>query len=105
VPDDTQIQPATQSPSYFRLNGGGKRHRLLNAVTISVCAGGIVAFALGLIVRTHLAATVLGMACFGVGLYAQFVSETRGERMLIVVGITGGFVGMGMGIAHGGFAI
>ena len=104
MPDDTQIRPATQPP-HLTLNTDGKRHPLLNLVTLFVFAGGIVAFALGLIVRTHLAATVLGMACFAVGLYAQFVSATRGERMLIVVGITGGFVGMGMGIAHGGFSM
>jgi hypothetical protein len=104
MPDGTQVQPDTQE-SYFALNSDGKRHPLLNAVTLSVCLGGIVAFALGLIVQTHLAATVLGMACFGGGLYAQFVSATRGERMLLVVGITGGFVGMGMGIAHGGFTV
>jgi hypothetical protein len=106
VPDDTETRSATEpSPSYFSLNSDGKRHTLLNAVTIFVCAGGIVAFVLGLFVRAHLAATVLGMACFGLGLYAQLVSATRGERMLLVVGITGGFVGMGMGIAHGGFAV
>jgi hypothetical protein len=105
LPDDTQTQPVTQPSPDLTLNNDGKRHPLLNAVTIFVCAGGIVAFALGLIVRAHLAATVLGMACFAVGLYAQLVSATRGERMLIVVGITGGFVGAGLGIAHGGFAV
>lgn len=104
MPDDTQIQPVTQ-PQHLTLNTDGKRHPLLNLVTVFVCVGGIVAFALGLIVRTHLAATVLGMACFAVGLYAQFVSATRAERMLLVVGIIGGFVGAGLGIAHGGFSM
>ncbi len=105
MPDDTQIQPVAQPPPLLKLNTDGKRHPLLNAVTLFVFVGGIVAFALGLIVQTHLAATVLGMASFGVGLYAQFVSATRGERMFIVVGIVGGFVGAGMGIAHGGFSM
>jgi len=105
VPDDTQTRPATQPPPLLKLNTDGERHPLLNLVTVFVCAGGVVSFALGLIAATHLAATVLGMVCFALGLYAQFVSATRGERMLIVVGITGGFVGAGLGIAHGGFAI
>ena len=104
MPDEMPVQPVAEQP-HLTLNNDGERHPLLNLVTVFVCVGGIVAFALGLIVRTHLAATVLGIVCFAGGLYAQFVSATRGERMLIVVGITGAFVGMGMGIAHGGFSM
>jgi len=104
VPDETQIQDTPPAP-HLTLNTDGKRHPLMNALTVFVCIGGIVAFALGLIVQTHLAATVLGMICFALGMYAQFVSATRGERMLIVVGIIGGFVGAGLGIAHGGFSL
>ncbi len=102
--DDTQMQD-TSPAAHLTLNSDGKRHPILNVITVFVCLGGIVAFALGLIVQTHLAATVLGMLCFGLGMYAQFVSATRGERMLIVVGIIGGFVGAGLGIAHGGFSL
>ena len=64
---------------------------------------GVVAFALGLIIREHLAATVVGMAAFAIGMVAQLVSATREERIFIVAGLVAAFVGMGLGIAHGGF--
>jgi hypothetical protein len=85
------------------LNSDGRRHPLLNTVTVLVFCAGIAAFALGILVRAHFAATVLGMATFAVGLYAQLVSATREQRIFIVTGIVGAFVGMGLGIAHGGF--
>jgi hypothetical protein len=104
VPDDTRTRPTARLPR-FTLNTDGKRHTLLNAMTVFSLVAGIVSFALGLIVSAHLAATVLGMAGFGIGLYAQMMSATRPERMLIVTGITASFVGMGLGIAHGGFSM
>jgi hypothetical protein len=85
------------------LNSDGHRHPLLNMVTAFVFLAGIAAFALGLVVRAHLAATIIGMAAFALGLYAQLVSATREQRILIVTGLVGAFVGLGLGIAHGGF--
>ena len=85
------------------LNSDGRRHPLLNAMTAVVFCAGIAAFALGLVVRAHLAATIVGLITFAVGLYLQLVSATREQRIFIVTGIVGAFVGMGLGIAHGGF--
>jgi hypothetical protein len=85
------------------LNSDGRRHPVLNIMTAVVFCAGIAAFALGLVVRAHVAATILGMATFAVGLYAQLVSATREQRIFIVTGVVGAFVGMGLGIAHGGF--
>ncbi|HXZ64040.1 MAG TPA: hypothetical protein VEH05_04860 [Streptosporangiaceae bacterium] len=85
------------------MNGDGQRHPLLNVATVLVFFAGIAAFALGLVVRAHLAATILGLVTFAGGLYAQLVSATREERILIVIGLVGAFVGLGLGIAHGGF--
>jgi len=85
------------------LNSDGERHPLLNVATVLIFFAGIAAFALGLVVRAHLAATILGLVTFVGGLYAQLVSATREERILIVTGLVGAFVGLGLGIAHGGF--
>jgi len=85
------------------LNSDGQRHPVQNSLTVLTFIAGILAFATGLIVRTHLPATVLGAVAFGVGMYAQMVSATREQRMFIVAGIIAGFVGLGLGIAHGGF--
>lgn len=85
------------------LNSDGQRHPLLNVAAAVVFCAGIAAFAVGLVVRAHVAATILGMATFAVGLYVQLVSATREQRIFIVTGVVGAFVGMGLGIAHGGF--
>ena len=96
----TQMQ---SRPQRLTLNSDGRRHPLLNAVTGLTFVAGIASFALGLIVKAHLLATILGMGAFGVGLIAQMYSATREERIFIVAGVVSGFVGMGLGIAHGGF--
>jgi hypothetical protein len=104
------VQTASQerhsrSPSqWLTLNTDGQPHRVLNALTVFTLVVGIVAFVLGLIVRTHFAASVVGIAGFVIGLGTQLNSATRGERVLIMTGIIGAFVGMALGIGHGGFS-
>ncbi|HEX4658717.1 MAG TPA: hypothetical protein VH307_15125 [Streptosporangiaceae bacterium] len=85
------------------LNSDGRRHPTENALTGFTFVAGIVAFAIGFIVRAHVAGSVIGIAAFVVGLYAQLVSNTREQRVLIMAGIIAGFVGLGLSIAHGGF--
>ncbi len=102
MPEATSTQ--TQSrPLRLTLNSDGERHPLLNAVTGLTFLAGVASFVLGLIVKDHLLATILGMGAFGIGLVAQLYSATREERIFIVAGVVAGFVGMGLGIAHGGF--
>jgi len=85
------------------LNSDGQRHPVLNAMTVFAFVGGVVAFASGLIVRAHAVATILGILAFAIGLLTQLNSATREERVLAMAGIIAAFVGMGLGIAHGGF--
>jgi hypothetical protein len=49
-------------------------------------------------------ASTTGIASLVVGLYAQLISATRLERMVIVTGLVAAFVGAALGIAHGGFS-
>ncbi len=102
MPEAISTQATGRTPR-ITLNSDGRRHPVLNAATVFTFAAGIVAFALGLIIREHLAATVVGMAAFAIGMVAQLVSATREERIFIVAGLVAAFVGMGLGIAHGGF--
>jgi hypothetical protein len=100
MPDGVQ----TPAPALrWTLNSDGRRHPLLNGLSLLTFAVGAAAFAFGLIVSTHLLATILGMVAFGGGLVVQMLSETREERIFIVAGIIAGFVGLGLAIAHGGF--
>jgi hypothetical protein len=102
MPEAISTQAQSRAPR-LTLNSDGRRHPLLNAATAVTFVAGVAAFALGLIVHYHLAATVIGMSAFAIGMVAQLVSATREERIFIVAGLVAAFVGMGLGIAHGGF--
>jgi uncharacterized membrane-anchored protein len=94
------------------LNSDGRPHPVENALTVFTLLAGLVSFVLGMIVRNTpgagavvvMVATAAGLASVLIGLYAQMVSATREQRVLIVTGIIAGFVGMCLGLAHGGFA-
>jgi hypothetical protein len=90
-------------PARLTLNSDGRKHPMLNAAVLFTFVFGILAFPLGLIVKDHLIATLVGMVSFGVGLFAQLVSATRQQRIFLMAGVVAGFVGMGLGLAHGGF--
>ncbi|HEY7143718.1 MAG TPA: hypothetical protein VH637_05675 [Streptosporangiaceae bacterium] len=107
MPETASVQPSSaraRRAMRLTLNSDGNRHPLLNSLTIFTFVTGVAAFVTGLIVHLHLVATIVGMASFLVGLYAQMYSATREERIFIVSGLVAGFIGMGLGIAHGGFS-
>jgi hypothetical protein len=89
--------------SRVTLNSDGQRHPVQNMLTLFTFVIGILALAIGFIVRAHVAGTVIGIVGFVVGLYAQMISSTREQRIFIMAGIIAAFVGMGLAIAHGGF--
>jgi hypothetical protein len=108
MPDAVQTQSALGESrprsDWTTLNTDGRRHPVLNAATVGIFVLGLVAFALGLVVKAHFAATVTGIVAFAGGLIVQLNSATRNQRILIITGVIAGFVGMGLGIGHGGFA-
>ncbi len=89
----------------IRLNGGGQRHPLENGLALFTIAAGAVAVVTGFIVSLHVLASATGAAGLLVGLYAQMISATRGERMVIVTGLVAAFVGLALGLGHGGFGL
>jgi hypothetical protein len=100
MPEATEPQSRPRQ-SRLSLNSDGQRHPMENSLSAFTFVAGIVAFATGLIVRQHVVA--VGGAGFLVGLYAQMVSATREQRVIIMAGIIAAFVGLGLGVAHGGF--
>jgi hypothetical protein len=104
VQTQSQHSQARRPSQWLTLNTDGQPHMVLNVLSVGTLIVGAVGFVLGLIVRTHFPATVLGIAAFVVGMAAQMNSATRGERILIVTGMIAGFVGLAVGVAHGGFA-
>jgi hypothetical protein len=103
MPEAVETQPQRQA-SWLNFNSDGRPHPVVNIAAVLVFVVGIVAFALGLIVKTHFPATVLGIAAFGGGLAVQLNSATREQRIVIITGIIAAFVGMALGIGHGGFS-
>jgi len=98
------------SPRPHILNTDGQPHPIENAMAIFVLLAGLVSFVLGLVIRNvstgpagHIIATATGLAACLVGLYAQMVSSTRNQRVVIVTGIIAGFVGLAIGLSKGGF--
>jgi hypothetical protein len=93
------------------LNSDGQPHPVENVMAVTILLVGLASFVLGMIVRNapslptavHVIATLTGLFSLLVGLYAQMVSATREQRVLIVTGIIAGFVGLAIGLAHGGF--
>lgn len=85
------------------LNSDGKRHPLENRLAVFTLIAGLAAFAVGWVVSLHVLASALGLAALLVGLYAQLISATREERIIIVAGLIAAFVGGALGLAHGGF--
>ena len=92
------------------LNSDGRPHPVENLLTIFTLVVGLVSFALGMVIRNaHTGAAVIviatatGLVSCLVGLYAQMISATREQRVLIVTGIIAGFVGLAIGLSKGGF--
>jgi hypothetical protein len=95
------------------LNSDGEPHPLVNGLTVFTLFIGLVSFVLGLIIRNvpgasglgwAVATAATGLVALLVGLYTQMISATREQRVLIVTGIIAGFVGLALGLAHGGFS-
>ena len=90
----------------------GRPHPLLNLTSAGVLIVGLVSFVLGMLLRydsgtgkaVAVAAAATGLVSLLVGLYGQMVSATRLERILLVTGMIAGFVGLALGLAHGGFS-
>ncbi len=92
------------------LNSDGQPHPVENFLTVFTLIVGLVSFVLGMIIRNaHTGAAVIviatatGLVAILVGLYAQMVSATRNQRVLIVAGMIAGFVGLALGLSRGGF--
>jgi hypothetical protein len=101
-----------RSIPHLTLNSDGRKHPLENVLAVSVLGIGLASFVIGLVVRNDsgagsvlsLVATATGLYGVFVGLYAQLMSATREERVLIVTGIIAGFIGLAIGLAHGALA-
>ena len=99
MPDAASASPR----SHLTLNSDGQRHPLENSLAVFTLVTGLIVFAIGWVVELRALASVLGIVSMLVGLYAQMISATRAERMIIVTGLVAAFVGTALAFGHGGF--
>jgi len=88
-----------------RHHTGGRAHPRENSLAAVTFVAGLVAFATGAVQSTHFIAVCVGIAAFLFGLYSQLVSATTTERWINVIGLGLAFVGVGLGLSHGGFTL
>jgi hypothetical protein len=103
VPETIKAEAGQSARSGQAASTDSSRHPVQLGMTAFTLLAGLIAFVAGLIVRLHFAATVLGLAALVVGLYTQMISATRLERILLMAGVIPAFVGVCLGLAHGGF--
>jgi CHASE2 domain-containing sensor protein len=94
--------PQVLSRHQARRHNPHPRETSLSAMTI---VGGLIAAVSGVVHAGHFVAVCVGIATIMFGLYSQLVSATTGERWINVIGIGLAFVGVGLGLSHGGFSI
>jgi hypothetical protein len=99
MPEAASARPSSR----LTLNSDGQRHPLENSLAVFTLITGLIVFAVGWVVSLHVLASLLGIVSMLVGLYAQMISATREERVIIVTGLVAAFVGTALGFAHGGF--
>ncbi|MFI0420407.1 hypothetical protein [Spongiactinospora sp. 9N601] len=97
------LSPSKSRPFRLTLNTDGASHPIENTLSVATLVCGLVAFVTGFIPEAHILASWVGALGFGGGLYSQYVSATTAERSVNIVGIVAAFVGVSLGIYHGGF--
>jgi hypothetical protein len=82
-----------------------RTHQRENSLAAITLVAGLVALGFGVVHAGHFIAVCLGIVTVLFGLYSQLVSATTSERWVNVIGIGLAFLGLGLGLSHGGFMI
>ncbi|MEV6150318.1 hypothetical protein AB0L53_08235 [Nonomuraea sp. NPDC052129] len=97
------LQPPETQRFRLTLNSDGTPHPIENVLAVATLVCGLVAFISTFFVAAHPISAWFGTLGFGMGLYSQYVSVTTPQRSLNIIGLVASFVGVALGIAHGGF--
>lgn len=84
------------------LNTDGKRHPVENALTLAAAAFALVALICIAFPNLHVLGSWTAIAGIGLGLRAQLVSETRGERAVNVIALGAAGYALAFALVHGG---
>lgn len=97
--------PSLPRPRHPHLPADAREHPREAGLAAVVLVLGIAAVVCGLVDGWHLAGSVTGLAGVLLGVYDQYLSATRAERMVIIPGLVLAGLGLGLSLAHGGFAL
>jgi hypothetical protein len=86
------------------LNTDGRRHPMENALAFVSVGLAVLSLVCAGLPSWHVVGSWAGLVGAIVGGYDQFISKTRGERWVIVVGLVGSALGFGLNLANGGLA-
>lgn len=83
-------------------NPDGKRHPVEERFAAATLLLGALSVLTTFFPNLHLISSWAGLIGIPVGLYAQYISATTGERTVIIVGLGAAGLGLFLGVAHGG---
>jgi hypothetical protein len=90
---------------HVTLNTDGQHHPRENTLAFIALGLGIISTLTAFNRDWHFIGTLTGLLGLAVGLYDQFISATRAERLVIIPAVVASAFGLIMGIAHGGFGL
>jgi hypothetical protein len=91
-------------PLHRLINTDGRRHPRENALAFLSLGLAVVSLVCATQQGWHIAGSWAGMVgAFAAG-FDQYISKTRGERWIIVVGLVGSALGFALNVANGGLA-
>lgn len=90
---------------HVTLNTDGQRHPRENALAAVAVALAVVSLLCAFAPDLHFVGSAAGLVGVLVGVFDQYVSATRAERMVIVPAIVGSALGLALGVANGGFGL
>lgn len=89
-------------PLHHWINSDGQRHPMENALAFLSLGLALASLVAATQPAWHIAGSWMGLVGALVGGYDQFISKTRGERWVIVVGLVGSALGFALNLANGG---
>jgi hypothetical protein len=91
-------------PLHRLINTDGRRHPTENALAFLSLGLAVVSLVSATQPSWHVAGSWAGLVGALVGGFDQYISKTRGERWIIVVGLVGSALGFALNVANGGLA-
>jgi hypothetical protein len=95
-------RPRRPGPLFRMLNTDGQRHPKENAMALATVLLAAVSLVCATAPAWHVLGAWTGLVGALVGGYDQFISKTRGERWVIVVGLVASALGFALNLANGG---